>query len=92
MLLAVTSEARLSHPFRVVRSWGFTVRSGLHTLVVEPSAHSCAAWLLIALACAVGDPSNSHHFLACLCHQKRQHNQVAALLQTEFAYSVRLVR
>ena len=31
----------------VARSWCFTVRSGLHALVVEPSPHSCGAWLRI---------------------------------------------
>jgi len=38
----------ISSPFiGAARSWCFTVRSGLHALVVEPSSHSYDAWLLI---------------------------------------------
>ena len=33
----------------VPRSWSFTTRSGLRTLVVERSRHSCLASLLIVL-------------------------------------------
>ena len=46
-------QFRLSHHPPVAagegapRSWAFMVRSGLYGLVVEPSMHSCMAWLLI---------------------------------------------
>ena len=41
-------EQTISSPVGVVRSWAFTVRSGLRGLVVEPSSNSLKARLLIA--------------------------------------------
>jgi hypothetical protein len=34
-------------------SWAFTVRSGLHSLVVEPSLYPYKAWLQISMHCCL---------------------------------------
>jgi hypothetical protein len=45
-LIAVQSTS--SAHWAVPHSWRFTVRSGRLALLVEPSPHSCGAWLLIS--------------------------------------------
>lgn len=62
-LLTVSRKLRLyHHPFGVPRTRVPFARSGLLGLVVEPSAYSYAAWLLIALAFTLGVPSNSRGY------------------------------